>query len=152
MIREARNDDLEQLLILGWEMHQESRYRDLEYSLEKSAEFFQMAIERSDYLFLVSEKAGELVGGFIGFCTAQWFSDEKTAGDLVLYLQPEHRGGMHAARLVKKYIEWAKAQGVNDQYIGLGITTGIHTDKTKSFYQLIGFDEVGIIMSYRGDQ
>jgi GNAT superfamily N-acetyltransferase len=150
MIREARYDDLEQILILGWDMHQESRYKDLDYDVEKSAMFFQMAMDDSKYLFLVSEKAGQIIGGFIGYCVSQWFSDDKTAGDLVLYVQPEHRGGLSAVRLVKKYIEWAKDQGVKDGHIGLGITTGIHTEKTGRFYESLGFEKTGIVMSHRG--
>jgi GNAT superfamily N-acetyltransferase len=150
-IREAEPRDIEEVLVLGWEMHQESRYKTMEFSLEKVAQFFQFVIDSPDYIFLVVEKNSRVVGGFIGYAMPQWFSDDLAAGDFALFIDQENRGGTAALKLVKKYIEWAKSKGVASENIGLGITTGIHTEKTQMFYERLGFEMTGLVMNFRGD-
>lgn len=150
IIREAELKDLEQALVVGWEMHQESRYRNMEFNLDKVAQFFTFIIESSDYLFLIVEKNSQVVGGFIGYAMPTWFSDELAAGDFALYIYPEHRGGTAALRMVKQYLAWCESKGVPPDNIDLGITTGVHTEKTKAFYEKLGFEMTGLVMNYRG--
>ena len=146
IIREATKDDLSECLVLGWEMHQESRYKNQDFNLEKVALFFEIAIHNHKYLFLVGEKEGKIIGGFIGYIMAQWFGDDLQSGDFAVFIEKEHRGGRLALGLIKKYIAWAKSKGVNDNFIGLGITTDVNTEKTEVFYKKLGFNRTGLTM------
>jgi GNAT superfamily N-acetyltransferase len=151
MIRQATIGDLEELIILGWEMHQESSFSRMTYNLERVAESFAMFVEDDGYLFLVSEKKGKVVGGFIGFYHQMWFSDDNVAGDIALFVDPDGRGGMAAAQMIKRFIEWAVDHDVSPCNIQLGITTGVHVEKTASLYEMLGFNRAGLIFNYKGD-
>lgn len=152
MIREATEADIEDLLVLGWEMHQESRYSSMSYDLEKVTVLFLTAIQSDSYIFLVAENDGVVIGGFLGCVMPQWFSTDLCAYDFSLFIHKDFRGGSTAAKLAKKYVSWATAQGVNPENISAGITTGVQTEKTTKLYEAIGFKQSGVIMSFKGDR
>jgi GNAT superfamily N-acetyltransferase len=72
------------------------------------------------------------------------------SGDFALFMAPEFRGSSTAYRFVKEYVEWAKGKGVEDKNIGLGISTGVHTEATKRLYEKNGFEVTGLSMNFRG--
>lgn len=97
---------------------------------------FLRLIEWADGLLLVADRDGVIIGGVAGFVAPQWFSDELTATEFGVFMLPEHRGGMTAARLVRAYVHWAKAKGV--AHPQLGISTGVRPDETVELYKAIG--------------
>lgn len=147
MIREATFDDLEEAILLGYEMHQESRHSVFAYSPERVASFFSQCIVSDDYLFLVEQQQSGIVGGFIGFCLPQWFSDDLHAGDFALFLKPEARGGTSALRMVKQYTYWAKRKGA--KVITLGVSTGVKREETGALYEFCGYRKFGDLYEYR---
>ena len=149
-LRDATNEDLEHLILLGWEMHQESRFKNMEYSPERVANFLVMNISDPDFLICVAEKNGEIVGGFIGCVIQQWFSEDLTAADFALFLHPDHRGGMIAARLANRYVYWALEKGVKPEYIQLGISTGVMVEETTKLYEYLRFEKTGALFHYMG--
>ena len=147
-IRMAQLDDIEHLIVLGWEMHQESRFQKMEFDVDKTANSLIQWLDADDCLLLVAEdKAGKIIGGFAGYAVAPWFSAEIQAGDFGLFLTAKHRGGMTAFRLVRKYLEWAKSKKA--VLIQLGITTGFHVEQTGQLYERIGFKWMGSLFEYR---
>jgi GNAT superfamily N-acetyltransferase len=48
-----------------------------------------------------------------------------------LFVAPEHRGGSAGPRLARAFIEWSKEHGA--AVINMGITTGVHAERTGSF-------------------
>lgn len=150
ILRDAKEIDIDQMLALGFEMHQESRYCEMEFSREKVAGLFRLAIKDENYLFTVLEVNGCIVGGFIGYITPHWFSDEMVSGDFALFVDKEYRGWRGASILIKTYVKWAKDKGIKSKNIALGITTGIATEKTQALYKRLGFDNTGYVMNYRG--
>lgn len=81
----------------------------------------------------------------IGFISAiaheYFFSNRKTASDLGFFVLPEFRGSRAALKLVKSLENWAKEIGVDDLH--LGQTTAVEMDKTKQFYERLGYKTVG---------
>lgn len=81
----------------------------------------------------------------IGFISAiaheYFFSNRKTASDLGFFVLPEFRGSRAALKLVKSLENWAKEIGVDDLH--LGQTTAVEMDKTKKFYERLGYKTVG---------
>ncbi len=147
MIRYAEESDIEQLLLLALQMHAESRYSALEFSIDKTYDFFMSCISNPDYLLLVAEEDGQLIGGFAGYTFAHYCSDDICAGDFALYMQPDKRGGFAAYRLIKLFMGWAKMKGA--KLIHLGTTTGIDAEGVAKLYERIGFKQVGGIFSFR---
>lgn len=149
MIREATFADLEEMIVLGYDMHQESRFKTCEYSVEKVCAFLSMAINSDDYLAIVCEKQSTVIGGFVGFVAPHWFSDDLMAGDFALFMHPDHRGGRAAAKLVKRFIDWALEKGVSREFIQPGITTGVEVEKTTKLYEFLGFEKTGAFFTLR---
>lgn len=81
----------------------------------------------------------------IGFISAiaheYFFSNRKTASDLGFFVLPEFRGSRAALKLVKSLENWAKEIGADDLH--LGQTTAVEMDKTRQFYERLGYKTVG---------
>ena len=72
---------------------------------------------------------------------AWWFSDEVHGFEFSFFILPEHADGIAAIRLMTAFRLWCKRQGA--KVIRVGITTGIHQEKTARLYRLIGFKDIG---------
>lgn len=142
MIRPANYEDIPALVDLGAVMHQESRYRVLPYAPNKVFGLLANMIEKDTGLLVVAEREGKIIGGFLGLVVEHWFSNSRIATDFALFIHPDHRGGMTAARLLKRFVAWSREQGA--ELITAGITTGVNADASTRLYQSIGFEPVGI--------
>ena len=90
--------------------------------------------------FLAIEN-NEIIGFISGISNEYFFSNRKRASDLGFFVLPNFRGSSAAIKLVKSLENWAKEQGVDDLY--LGQTTAVEIDKTRQFYERLGYKTVG---------
>ena len=147
IIRPATHDDLDNIAEIGLALHSEStHFNRCGYSTEKVALFLGSLILSEDGLVLVVERDGSVIGGIAASAVEQWFSFDKIAVDVSVFILPEHRGGMAAIRLLHAYRDWAKAKGV--VYALAGISTGINCEKTQALYERIGMSYLGPIMAF----
>ncbi|MBI6848633.1 MULTISPECIES: GNAT family N-acetyltransferase [Pseudomonas syringae group] len=144
MIRPATHDDVPRLIELGTALHQTSTYAAMAFIPEKAASFLHALIDGVGVIF-VAEVGGEVVGGFAGAVTEQWFSDDLLAYDYSFFLDPKTRSGITATRLLITFIEWARIKGA--KRIHIGITTGIHVSGTSDLYRSLGFTDAGLFFS-----
>lgn len=145
MIRKATLDDLPTLLALGASMHAESpRFSRLAFSASRLEETLRALILLPRGFVLVAELDGELIGGMAAMCMPHWASADLLATDLALFVAPEHRGGLTAARLVRRYVGWAMGEGA--KLIQLGVTTGVATEETARMFEAIGLRRCGVIL------
>lgn len=140
MIRTATEQDLPVLIALGESMHQESRFRSILFVPEK-LEITLRSLMQSGGCVLVAEQSGKIVGGFAGGVCEYFFSNEKMAGDLALFVDPDRRGGIIAAALIKRFIEWSRDSGVKN--VELGVSTGVHPEATGALFERLGFARQG---------
>tara|TARA_R110002124_G_scaffold233794_1_gene399131 strand:- start:42 stop:488 length:447 start_codon:yes stop_codon:yes gene_type:complete len=132
--------DIPVLLVLGAEMHKESRYANLDFDPQKLWELGETMLGNPDsWLALVAERDGDIIGFCCGYVAPHFFGNELTSGDLAIYVVPRHRGGTIGARLVKKYTAWCEAQGVREPL--LGVSAGITPDRTGQLYERLGYTE-----------
>jgi GNAT superfamily N-acetyltransferase len=142
IIRPATYDDLDMLLLIAKAMQEESpRFSRMTFSQRKMLQLFINLIDSENGLVLVAEVEGEIVGGFAGMVIEHFFTDDLVANDIGLFLIPNARGGTLAARLIKQYIAWAKTK---TEFIQLGISTGVHMEKTAELYQALGLQQCSI--------
>jgi GNAT superfamily N-acetyltransferase len=71
---------------------------------------------------LVAELDGKLIGALLGTANTLWFVPAMVAVVLAWWVEPEHRGGMAAGRLLEGFEAWAREQGcvtafVSDRHI-----------------------------------
>lgn len=136
-LRLAGYADTERLIELGRKMHFESWYRDFDYDAEKVRTFIGMTLESPSYLGLVLEHEDEAVGFFWAAETEHFFGRDKYACDIVFYIEPEHRGGMAATRMIRAFEAWCRIRRVKE--IHIGTSTGIATERTVRFFTKMGF-------------
>jgi GNAT superfamily N-acetyltransferase len=143
MIRAATHLDLPRLLELGQRMHAESeRFSRLKFDPQRLRFTLMHAIDH--HFCMVAEREGVVIGGLAAMLTAHWFSADLTACDIALFVDPEHRGGTSAARLLTAYKDWAKAKG--SKLTLMGVMTGVDVDKTVRLCELLGWQRAGVVM------
>ena len=84
----------------------------------------------------LAETAGEVTGALLAVVVPRDFSDTLIACETTLYIRPAHRGGRTLPRLIEAYKAWARAQGARKAY--LGVSTGIHPQRTVRAYEKLG--------------
>ena len=146
MIRAATPDDLPALLELGQAMHCESpEYRDMRFCPNTLRHTLTLAMDQH-FLRVAEQPGGRIVGGLAAMAVPHWFGPDRLACDLGIFVAPEARGGMAAARLVRAYVKWARELGAKK--ITLGITTGVDVETTARLCERLGARRSGIIMEF----
>jgi len=140
MIRAATHDDVPRLVELGQLLHSSSSYATTGFNPQKVGSLLGQLIDGLGVVF-VAEVGGEVVGGFAGAITEQWFSDDLIAFDYSLFIEPSKRQGLTALKLVLAFQNWAQAKGAKE--IRMGITTGMNVEGTSRLYRHLGFQYVG---------
>lgn len=140
--------DLPRVSSLAWDMHQESFYRDNDFQVSRIRAIWDQNVTLPGmYCLMVAEDAGEVIGVFAGVTFNHFFGNDRVSSDLILYVTPEHRGGSAAPRLVKAYEQWARRIGVKE--IQIGVSTGVHEERTAQFFQKLGFGHKAIYFRKR---
>ncbi|KVF08988.1 hypothetical protein WJ04_09160 [Burkholderia vietnamiensis] len=129
-------------------MHQESRFRVFAFSDEKVAGVFGNCIASPVGIAFVAESDDEPIGFAMGEICPHPLFDSLMAFEYGIYVLPEHRGRMAGLRLVKAYVEAAKAFGVTD--VNAGVTTDIDLDRTSRMYEIVGLHRVGTLFNTMG--
>lgn len=99
-------------------------------------------VQSPDVVYFLAIDKNKIVGLIGGAVIPYFFSTRKKVGDLGFYVDPEYRGSRAAIKLVKALESWAKEMGVEEVY--LGQTTGVEVEKTKDFYERLGYTVVGV--------
>lgn len=145
-IRQATLDDLPALINLGELMHAESpRFSSITFSTVRLGHTLAALVQSPmGFVWVTETEAGEVVGAMVATAFQHWASDDLMTTDLALFLAPEHRGGTAAARLARKYHQWARDLGA--KLIQQGVTTGVHTDQTVQLLERLGMKRCGVIL------
>ena len=100
MIRPATVEDIPRIIELGHKLHMTSRYAAQEFDPGVAASFIEGLISGHGVVF-VAVINGQIVGGFAGGIVEQWFSTQKVAYDYSFFIEPEHRSGITAIKLLR---------------------------------------------------
>lgn len=144
-LRPATMADLPGLMALAHLMHAESRFRTRPLSESRTADLIASLIQSPDGIVLVADDAGQLVGGLVGVVCDHWFTECRVAYEYAVFVTPDSRGGRLAVRIVQAFQREAKARGAS--IADMGITTGVHAERTGRLYQYQGFEHIGPVYS-----
>lgn len=150
MIRNATVADVPRMVELGKQMHAASKFRAYSFDVAVLEATINGLIDKPRGIALVSEVDGVIVGGFIGYLTEHFFGFDLASYDLALFLEPEHRGGITAARLIKAYIDQAREKGAAE--IVVANSTGIAKERTAQLFARAGFSHDGYVFSMKAVQ
>lgn len=144
MIRRATTADVAALVELGRAMHAESpTHSRLSFSAARVTQLVSSMIARPlTALVLVSENEGVIDGAALAHIEPHWYSDDLVAQELAVYVAPNKRGTLRAARLVASIDAWACAMGA--KMLQAGCTTGVAVNRTIELYEHLGFSRVAI--------
>lgn len=149
MIRLATLIDVPAMVDLGQAMHAESpRFSVLPWNGAKLRALIETLIAQPEGLALVAVRDGVVIGGFLGMAVPHFASDALVSCDVALYVAQDRRGGMAAARLLRAYVQWAKARGA--VLIQAGITTGVNLKATSRLFASVGFEPAGNLFEFKG--
>lgn len=114
IIREATPDDCQAVAQLGAQFVGRLKMpRVNTTNATKLEASFQAVYANPDGVVLVSEADGQVVGFLVGMAVPLWFDAlDWSAVELAWWLDPAHRGGSAAARLVKAFEQWAADRGI----------------------------------------
>ena len=114
--RFAEPKDFEWLKEVSIEHHEESDWSEVEYSKEKCEKHIRTSTNDPNYFGIIIEKDDEKIGFMAGRLLEYYFSREKYARQLDIYVVPLHRNGMAGIFMMRKFIEWAKMNGALEVY------------------------------------
>ena len=147
MIRLIEKKDIPSLVLIAKDMHGESVYSHLDFSVESVVELCEFIIDNPEtQLGLVVIKDGSVVGFAGGFVCRHTFGNDLTSGDYGIYLNKEHRKGMAGVKLIKSYTSWALSKGVKEPM--LGISAGINDDRAGRLYTRLGYKTKFTVYKY----
>ena len=113
---------------------------EFSYVVPEKQKILQLFKNPNAVAFLALEN-NQIVGFISGLVHEYFFSNRKRVSDLGFFVLPEYRGSRVALKLVKLLEAWAIEKNANELH--LGQTTGLEIDKTKKFYERLGFKTVG---------
>lgn len=133
-VRRAKQDDLFEFVVLVKKFANEA-YKQFPVDKEVTSHNFLQGITDPNFLFLVAEDEGEVVGIFVGYATTPLFSSVKTSAEMGFYLHPDHRDGRTALKMIQEYEKWARSQGCKSAAL-----MDVHDfNDLRSFYERKGY-------------
>ena len=136
-------EDVDTCIGLGWLMHKESALSSITFDVAKMKTIANACLSNPDWTCYVAKHNEMTIGMMVGFVGQYWFSTERYAMDLALYVHPDHRGSSAAFRLLKEFTIWASQQNVKQ--IRCGETTRVNPQATAKLYKKMGFEVGGQI-------
>lgn len=141
MVRLATLDDIGDILKLGVEFHKSIPHCSQSLDLLKCRDKIETFLpQRKDWLFLVSEKEGKIVGMLIGMIYESFFSSEKRSHELVWYMTPAHAKTKDTIRLHDVFVYWSVKAGCT--HVG---SSHLHGDAAMAnYYKRKGFQPLEV--------
>jgi len=144
VIVEPTDDELLEAVTLGNAMWSQSPvYKDMDRDIDKMIEFAYNSRANSRSFFRVAVRDDLVIGFLIAERAPYGFHDSEFAYDRLLYVQPNRRGGVAASMLIDALEDWCKEHNVSR--ILLGVTTGVHSERTVQLYNHLGYTTVGTV-------
>lgn len=135
MLRPIKTDDVGLLIELILALHVESPH----YNLVKPDEPYvhttlTSMIEQPAFIGYIDV---DLRGFMFGNASRTWYDSELNAYELLLYILPEYRGGLLAARLIKQFENHARM--IDCVHVRAGTSTHVNSEMTLRLYERLGY-------------
>ncbi|WP_162559897.1 hypothetical protein [Methylobacterium radiodurans] len=144
-VRLLTDDGLAEAHLLAKALHQESIYRNIRFDDAKVKALLKSACDNASpfTVCFIYKRRGRMSGILLGYVSEYFFSRDRIAQDLFLFVPRKARGGVIALMLIRRFKKWAQTQGAKE--LCLGHTTGIDPEKAHHFFDKLGLNRVGSI-------
>lgn len=137
MLRKATPEDIPEIIRMAYPMVAESSFAPLGVDAERMAKFLDPLVSHG--FVVVVEKNHQVVGAMLGDVVTPWYGKKRMGIEYAVYLMPEHRHGLTAARMVQSWVKWCKENEAVQ--CRAGVTTG--NDSLERLYLALGFNRCG---------
>ncbi len=135
MLRAVTGADIGIILEMLSVLHTESpRYALVKFDEQYLRANVAAMIEHPTFIETIDSA---LRGFMFGLASRSWYEDELNAHEHLLYILPEYRGGLLAARLIKDFERIARTRGC--VHVHAGASTRMHDDRTLELYERLGY-------------
>ena len=124
-------------------MHSESSYSHLDFDDDKINEMGTVWLLNPEIYFckIAENSDKEIFAMYVGLISSYYFGKDLVANDLLMFVAPDKRGGIAAAKLIKECEDWARANGPAE--VRPASSTGVKTPETMTLYEALGYKTVG---------
>ena len=136
-IVKLEQDKYDEFFNIVIKMVEEAEFKDASPSKDKIKKLF----DAPSVVTFGAIKDDKIIGFIMAAQHEYFFSTKQKVSDLGFYVLPEYRGCSAAIKLIRKLEGWAKDIGIND--LSISQTTAINIDRTKQFYERLGYQVVG---------
>ena len=141
-VRRATYSDLETIVGMVEMMHRESDYATLTFDPELFRQYLTHLIPHAEAIaFVYEDGSNQVVGFMLAAVGTPYFSRDKVANQILLYVLPTSRGGRGGYRLIKAYKEEAIRMGA--KHISISNSTDIDAGRVSDLFAHMGFRHVG---------
>jgi N-acetylglutamate synthase-like GNAT family acetyltransferase len=148
IIRNAVLADVPAMVELGYELRNESIFKNADFDRAKCTHLFEQLIAQEFGIVVVAQQEdGEIVGGFVGAVMEHYFGNDRMSFDYAIFIRKDKRGGYTAPRLIDEYKRQAKALGA--KIIMLAPSTDINIEKTAELFERMEFRRIGYVMVHQ---
>lgn len=144
-IRSATHEDIGNMIELGQKVYAESRFSHLDYAINKIKQGLEALIShnaKGSHLALLAENAdGRIIGGFLGAIEEYFFTTDKSANSILIWVDPDYRGSSTAIKLIDVFKQWAVKKGAKE--INMVVSSGVRIGSTDRFFRRLGFVQSG---------
>lgn len=118
-------------------------YRHIPRDEDKICMMFENAVYSPDVFCRLAFSDDKLIGGMIGAAFEYYFSRERMAGDIAIFIEPEFRNSRIAVKLVDSFGKWATSVGCRE--VTIGATTQSHGSGYERLLNRLGYETVGFV-------
>ena len=136
--RRATPQDLTGIVKLGEEMHQETAFSNIEFSVERTASETMRCILDPNYFANIAVQGDKIVGILFGYLEKPFFTEQIAGFDCVWYVSHDARNTMVGPRLLKQFEAWTKINGGSIVYTTLG--SNYKSDRVGKLMERMGFE------------
>lgn len=140
-IREATQEDLLDVIIAAKNFSKEACQKSwAKFDSNKTNSLFKQLVD-SEYGFVyIALHNDEVVGGLVSMVTEMPINNYMVAQELMLWIDPNHRNGKTAPKLIDKYIEWAKEKECS--FVRLSEIDNVLNSKAGILFKRKGFEPI----------
>jgi GNAT superfamily N-acetyltransferase len=143
MIRPLTSSDLPQLLELAREMHRTGVYATYRMDEARVSFILTRLIEVPDAFTMGYEKAGQLIGAFLGEVVQDLWVDVKIGVDHAFYVRAEDRGSRAGVALLRAFEKWASENGAD--VLRPVVYAGIDNRSVGDILTRMGYEAAGTV-------
>ena len=140
-IREATQEDLLDVIIAAKNFSKEASQKSwAKFDTNKTNLLFKQLVDSEFGFVYIALHENEVVGGLISMITEMPINDFRVAQELMLWIDPNHRNGKTAPKLIDKYVEWAKEKDCS--FVRLSEIDNVLNSKAGILFRRKGFEPV----------